>query len=87
MNIIGWTIIGAVIGIGGHFIDRSPAKGGLLGAILFGVSGALLGGLTAFLLFGSTSRGLDVFTLLIALSGGLLLLLIQRTLLSQEHKF
>lgn len=87
MNLLLWVILGAGLGIVGHFVDASRAKGGLIGSILFGIAGALSGGVTALYLFGTGFSTLDVWTLILALSGGLLVLLLHRTVLSQEHKF
>lgn len=86
MIVITWVSLGIVFGILTHYFDNQDAKGGLMGSILFGVSGALLGGIAAALLFGISSQ-FDITTLLIALSGTLLLLLFHRTFFSKQERF
>lgn len=87
MNIALWTIVGAFIGGIGHLLDKSPAKGGFFAAVIFGVGGALLGGSLATLLFSGALQRIDLSSLAMALSGGILLLLIHRTIFSEQRKF
>lgn len=87
MNIVLWTLLGATIGAIGHAFDTSPARGGLVGAIFFGIGGALLGGGLATLLFGTHATQFDFSLTVIAFSGGLLLLLVQRTIFSKGPRF
>lgn len=82
MNIIIWIMFGAVAGIIAHVIDRKPAQGGLIGAIAFGVFGALTGGILANTLFDTQIMIFDVASSILAITVSLFLLLIHRTALS-----
>ncbi len=87
MNLLLWVLLGVGLGLVGHLVDASPAKGGLIGSVLFGIAGALSGGVTALFLFGTGFSTVDIWTIIIALSGGLLVLLFHRTVFSQQQKF
>ncbi|MBI4079344.1 MAG: GlsB/YeaQ/YmgE family stress response membrane protein [Candidatus Levybacteria bacterium] len=76
---ISWIIFGLLVGIVANAIDPSPSRGGLLGAILLGIVGALLGGFLADLIFGVGITGFNFTSFAIAVLGALLLLLIGRT--------
>lgn len=78
-NVISWIIFGLLVGIVANAIDPSPSRGGLLGAILLGIVGALLGGFLADLIFGVGITGFNFTSFAIAVLGALLLLLIGRT--------
>lgn len=88
MNTIAtWIFLGVLLGTAGYVLDPSPAKGGLRAALLVGISGAVLGGGLATYLFSGTFQREWLLTLGLVLSGGLLLLLIHRTLFSEQQKF
>lgn len=86
MAVFGWITLGILFGGLAHFFDKQDAKGGLFGALLFGISGALLGGIVATWLFGSASS-IEFMHLLLALSGALMLLVLHRTLFSKQERF
>ncbi len=86
MTILLWIGLGIIIGIASRFLDTNEAKGGLLGSILFGISGSVAGGLAATLLLGG-GFGVDISTFIIVLSMSLLLLMVQRTVFSKEPRF
>ena len=52
MTIIAWLIFGLVVGIVANSLDPHPASGGLLGAVVLGIVGALVGGFLSNLVFG-----------------------------------
>lgn len=87
MELVILLVFGAVVGTVGYAIDHEQARGGLLGAILFGVVGAVGGGLIATLLFGSAFSHLEFASVLLAFAGSLFLLVIQHTLLSSQERF
>lgn len=87
MSLFAWIIFGLTIGFIGHALDSRPAKGGIIGALVFGVAGAVFGGTLASVLFGTAPTSLNISTLLIAVSGALLLLMIQRTVFSKSERF
>lgn len=80
MNIVSWVIFGLVVGVIANLIDPQPSQGGLVGAIILGILGALLGGFLANLIFGIGISGFNFTSLAIAVLGSLLLLFIGRAI-------
>lgn len=78
MNIFAWVVFGVVVGVVTNIIDPRPSEGGLFGAILLGISGALLGGLVSSVIFQSGITSFNLTTFVIAVLGSLLLLLLGR---------
>ncbi|MBI2074297.1 MAG: GlsB/YeaQ/YmgE family stress response membrane protein [Candidatus Levybacteria bacterium] len=79
MNIVLWVLFGLLVGVVANAIDPAPARGGLLGAIILGIVGALIGGFLSNLIFGVGVTGFDFTSFAIAVLGALLLLLIGRS--------
>lgn len=80
MNLLSWAVFGLLVGIIANAIDPDQNRGGLLGAVLLGVVGALIGGFLANLLFGVTVTGFNVTSFIVAVAGSLLLLFAGRAL-------
>lgn len=80
MGIVAWLIFGLIVGIIANAIDPRPAKGGILGAIVLGVVGAIVGGFLASMFLGIDVTGFNVSSIVIAVLGSLLLLFIGRSL-------
>jgi len=78
MNIVSWILFGLIVGIVAHAIDPNPNSGGILGAMLLGIVGALVGGFLANLVFGISITGFNLTSFLVAVAGSLLLLFIGR---------
>jgi uncharacterized membrane protein YeaQ/YmgE (transglycosylase-associated protein family) len=84
MNIISWIVFGSVAGILANIIDPAPSKGGLLGAIVLGILGAMLGGLLSGVVFGVNISGFNLQSLVIAVLGSMLLLFLQRAFIRES---
>lgn len=82
MNILAWIVFGLIAGIIANLIDPRPERGGILGAIFLGIAGALVGGFLAALILGEGITGFNLFSLIVAVAGSLLLLLVGRTITS-----
>ncbi len=80
MNIITWTIFGLIVGAAANIIFPDSSRGGILGAILLGVAGAVVGGLIASMFFGQNVSGFNLPSLVIAIGGSILLLFLGRYL-------
>lgn len=78
MNIVGWIILGLVAGVIANMIDPRPARGGILGAIILGIVGALVGGFLGSVLLGVDVTGFNLGSILVAVVGSLLVLWIGR---------
>lgn len=81
MNIIVWIVFGLIAGAIANFIDPKPSKGGIIGSIVLGIAGAFVGGFLGSFLFGVGVTGFDVMSLIVAVAGSLLLLVVGRMLM------
>lgn len=80
MNILTWIVFGLIVGVIANALDPRPAQGGLGGAILLGIVGALVGGFLSNLIVGVDVTGFNLSSLVVAVLGSLLLLFIGRAL-------
>jgi len=80
VNLLAWILFGLIAGVIANAIDPRPSRGGLIGAIILGIAGALIGGFLANLLFGIGVTGFNLTSFAIAVLGSLLLLFIGRAL-------
>ena len=80
MGLVSWIVIGLVAGLIAKFLLPGKDPGGCIVTTLIGIVGALLGGFLASRLgFGSVS-GLNLGSLLIAVGGALIFLVLLRLL-------
>ncbi|MBW0093396.1 GlsB/YeaQ/YmgE family stress response membrane protein [Pseudonocardia sp. KRD-184] len=81
MGILGWIIVGGLMGALAKAIMPGNDPGGIIVTIIIGIVGGLLGGFIGSALFGVSTGGFfDIRTWLIALVGALLLLGIYRVI-------
>ena len=80
MNILTWIVFGLIVGVIANALDPRPAQGGLGGADLLGVVGALVGGCLDKIIVGVDVPGVNLSSLGGAVLGSLLLLFIGRAL-------
>lgn len=80
MNLLAWALFGLIVGILAHSFDPSSSHGGVLGAILLGIGGALVGGFLANIIFGIKVSGFNLPSFLIAVAGSLTVLFLGRAL-------
>lgn len=80
MNILAWILFGLVVGIIANAIDPNPSYGGIVGASVLGILGALLGGFLGDLFFGAGVSGFNLYSFVIAVIGSLLVLTIARSI-------
>ena len=77
MGIIGWIVVGLIAGLVAKAIVPGSAPGGIILTILLGIGGALLGGFMAVSLgFGPDVQTFDLRTILIAIVGAIVILVI-----------
>jgi uncharacterized membrane protein YeaQ/YmgE (transglycosylase-associated protein family) len=77
MGIIGWIVVGLIAGLVAKAIVPGHAPGGIILTILLGIGGALLGGFMAVSLgFGPDAQTFDLRTILIAIVGAIVILLV-----------
>ena len=80
MGIISWIILGLVVGVIAKFLMPGKDPGGIFITILLGVAGAIGGGsISSAIGFGRVT-GFDLRSLIIAVCGSLVLLIIYRVI-------
>lgn len=85
MGILGWIIVGGLMGALAKLIMPGNDPGGIIVTILIGIVGGLLGGWIGSALFGvGTGDFFDISTWLIALVGALVLLGIYRAVIGRR---
>lgn len=78
MGILAWIIVGLIAGWLAKMFVPGEGPGGVVGDIIIGVIGAVIGGFV-FNLFGHAGAyGLNLYSILVALVGAIILLLIMR---------
>ncbi len=76
MGILTWIIFGALSGWIASIIMKKSSEMGAVANIVVGVVGAIVGGFIASLLGLGTVSGFNVYSMLIAIGGACLLLLV-----------
>lgn len=78
MEIIGWLLFGALTGWIASLIMRTDAEQGVMANIVIGIIGAFIGGFIARLLGGSGVSGFNLYSLVVAVIGAVVLIAIIR---------
>ena len=83
MGILSWIVMGLIVGILAKLIMPGKDPGGMIVTILLGIAGAFVGGfISSFVGFGSVS-GFNLKSMIIAVGGAVLILVIHRKLKSR----
>jgi uncharacterized membrane protein YeaQ/YmgE (transglycosylase-associated protein family) len=78
MGFLAWIVVGLIAGILAKWAIPGEGPGGLIGDLVVGMVGALLGG-WIFNAFGSAgATGINLYSILVAFIGAVVLLLILR---------
>ncbi|MGD8285859.1 MAG: GlsB/YeaQ/YmgE family stress response membrane protein [Desulfobacterales bacterium] len=78
MGFITWIILGLIVGVIAKFVMPGKDPGGIFITIILGIAGAFVGGFIGSAFgFGSVT-GFDIRSLLLAIGGSILLLIIYR---------
>lgn len=78
MGILSWIILGLIVGILAKVIMPGKDPGGFIITIILGIAGAFIGGFIASRIGFGTVTGFDFRSLLIAVGGAVLLLIVYR---------
>ena len=78
MGILSWIAMGLIVGILAKLIMPGKDPGGIIITILIGIAGAFLGGYIGSFLGVGTVTGFNMISLLLAIGGALLLLILYR---------
>jgi len=80
MGILSWLIMGLIVGIIAKFVMPGKDPGGVFITIILGIAGAFVGGFIGSTLGLGSVTGFDIRSLLIAVGGSILLLIIYRAI-------
>jgi len=78
MGILSWIILGLVVGVIAKFLMPGKDPGGFIITIILGIAGAFVGGWIASTFGIGSVTGFDIRSLVIAVGGAVLLLVIYR---------
>jgi uncharacterized membrane protein YeaQ/YmgE (transglycosylase-associated protein family) len=78
MGIISWIIVGLIAGALGKLILPGDDPGGFIVTLLIGMAGALVGGFIVGLLGGTGVTGFNIWSILVATIGAIVLLAVFR---------
>ena len=76
MEIISWVVVGLIAGLLAKLFMPGPGPGGFIVIVLVGMAGASIGGFVVRLLGGVGATGLNVWSILVATLGAIILLLL-----------
>ncbi len=74
MGLISWIIVGAIAGMLAKWIMPGEGPGGFVVTILLGMAGASVGGFVVSILGGTGATGFNVWSILVATLGAIVLL-------------
>jgi uncharacterized membrane protein YeaQ/YmgE (transglycosylase-associated protein family) len=78
MGILSWIVMGLIVGVVAKFVMPGKDPGGIIITVLIGIGGAFLGGFIGSHLGLGTVTGFDMGSLLLAIGGAILLLILYR---------
>ena len=78
MGLLSWLILGLVVGVIAKFLMPGKDPGGFVITIILGIAGAFVGGFIGSRIGFGTVSGFDARSLLIAVGGAILLLVVYR---------
>lgn len=78
MSILAWIVVGLIAGALAKLIMPGDDPGGIIVTILIGIVGAFVGGFVVNLLGGAGVSGFNIWSILVATLGAIILLAIYR---------
>ena len=84
MGIISWILVGLLAGLLAKLVMPGDDPGGIIVTILIGVAGAFVGGFVVSLLGGTGVTGFNIWSILVATLGAIILLAIYRLVASRS---
>jgi uncharacterized membrane protein YeaQ/YmgE (transglycosylase-associated protein family) len=86
MGILTWIILGLIAGAIAKLIMPGDDPGGFIITILLGIAGAVVGGFIASALGFGTVSGFNIWSILIAILGAIVLLAIYRLIVGKRAR-
>lgn len=74
MGLVSWVLVGLVAGLLARWIVPGSGPGGLIVTTILGMAGASIGGLLAGLIGGTGATGFNVWSIVVATFGAVVLL-------------
>jgi uncharacterized membrane protein YeaQ/YmgE (transglycosylase-associated protein family) len=84
MGIISWIVVGLIAGALGKLVMPGDDPGGFIVTILIGMAGALVGGFVVGILGGSGATGFNIWSILVATLGAIILLAVYRLIAGRK---
>jgi uncharacterized membrane protein YeaQ/YmgE (transglycosylase-associated protein family) len=78
MGLLSWIVVGLLAGLLARWIMPGEDPGGILVTLLVGMAGASVGGFTVSILGGLGATGFNVWSILVATLGAVILLALYR---------
>ncbi len=78
MGILSWIIVGLIAGLLAKMVVPGEGPGGIVGDIIVGIVGAFIGGFVFNLLGHSAVSGINLYSILVAFVGAVILLFVLR---------
>ena len=76
MGFISWILVGAIAGLLAKWIIPGEGPGGFIVTVILGMAGASVGGFVTSILGGTGATGFNVWSILVATLGAIILLFI-----------
>jgi uncharacterized membrane protein YeaQ/YmgE (transglycosylase-associated protein family) len=86
IGIISWIVIGIIAGILGKLIMPGRDPGGFLITVVIGMAGAVIGGFVLRLLGGAGVTGFNLWSIVVATLGAVILLAIYRLIAGRRQR-
>jgi uncharacterized membrane protein YeaQ/YmgE (transglycosylase-associated protein family) len=86
VSIISWIVVGLIAGLLARFLLPGDDPGGLILTTLIGMAGAVVGGVLIGVLGGAGATGFNVWSILVATLGAVMLLFVYRLLTRGQRR-
>jgi uncharacterized membrane protein YeaQ/YmgE (transglycosylase-associated protein family) len=86
VGIISWIVVGLIAGLLARFLLPGDDHGGLILTTLIGMAGAVVGGALIGVLGGAGATGFNVWSILVATLGAVMLLFVYRLLTGGQRR-
>jgi uncharacterized membrane protein YeaQ/YmgE (transglycosylase-associated protein family) len=86
MGVISWIVVGLIAGLLAKFLLPGDDPGGLILTTLIGMAGAVVGGVLIGVIGGTGATGFNVWSILVATLGAVMLLFVYRLLTGGQRR-
>ncbi len=85
MGLISWILVGAIAGLLAKWIMPGSGPGGFIITIILGMAGASIGGFVVGVLGGTGATGFNIWSILVATFGAIILLAVYRLIADRSR--